>query len=153
MATPDRIPGMDIALSIIGVAFAAFCVWLGIRFYNRRERWAKWTLAALAVLVLLVYPLSIGPALILTQKYPTAKFIMAVYRPFVAAMCRSSTAQSAVMPYVQWWVNGASFSYDPTGRIELLDGPPEDAWPLPSVQNSSSPRIGWGHLPKNHTTP
>jgi len=24
---------------------AAFCVWLTVRIVNRRERWAKWTLA------------------------------------------------------------------------------------------------------------
>jgi hypothetical protein len=28
------------------VAFAAFCIWLTVRIVNRRERWAKWTLAA-----------------------------------------------------------------------------------------------------------
>ncbi len=31
---------MEIALAVIGVALAAFCVWLGIRIFNRRERWA-----------------------------------------------------------------------------------------------------------------
>ena len=36
---------MALALSIFGVAFAAFCVWLTVRIVNRRERWAKWTLA------------------------------------------------------------------------------------------------------------
>jgi hypothetical protein len=29
----------------LAVAFAASCVWLGVRDYNRRERWATWTLA------------------------------------------------------------------------------------------------------------
>jgi hypothetical protein len=49
---------MAIALAIIGFAFAAFCVWLGVRIINRRERWAKWTLATI---VALTYPASIGP--------------------------------------------------------------------------------------------
>jgi hypothetical protein len=35
---------MAAALSIFGVAFAAFCMWLAVRIVNRRERWAKWTL-------------------------------------------------------------------------------------------------------------
>jgi H+/Cl- antiporter ClcA len=41
---------MAIALSIVGIAFAAFCVWLTVRIVNRRERWAKWTLAAVLLL-------------------------------------------------------------------------------------------------------
>ena len=38
-------PGMALALLIVGIAFAAFCVWLTVRIIDRRERWAKWTLA------------------------------------------------------------------------------------------------------------
>jgi hypothetical protein len=52
---------MAVALSISGVAFAAVCVWLAVRIVNRRERWAKWTLAAVLVLPVL-YVLSAGPA-------------------------------------------------------------------------------------------
>jgi hypothetical protein len=43
-----------------GVAFAAFCVWLGVRIANRRERWAKLTAVGLAGLVGL-YVFSSGP--------------------------------------------------------------------------------------------
>jgi glucan phosphoethanolaminetransferase (alkaline phosphatase superfamily) len=52
---------MAIALATIGVAFAAFCVWLTVRIVNRRERWAKWTLAAVLCVALVAYPLSTGP--------------------------------------------------------------------------------------------
>jgi hypothetical protein len=52
---------MAIAALIASVTFAAFCVWLGVRVYNRRERWAKWTAAGLVVL-LIAYPLSVGVA-------------------------------------------------------------------------------------------
>jgi hypothetical protein len=48
---------MALALSIFGVAFAALCVWLMVRIVNRKERWAKWTAVALAVM-LVAYPLS-----------------------------------------------------------------------------------------------
>jgi hypothetical protein len=51
---------MDFALSIFAVAFAAFCVWLTVRIINRRERWAKWTLAAV-VGVPVLYVVSFGP--------------------------------------------------------------------------------------------
>ena len=43
---------MLLALSIFGVTFAAFCVWLTVRIISRRERWAKWTLAGVGVLAL-----------------------------------------------------------------------------------------------------
>src|SRR5215469_15309492 len=52
---------MTILLPTLAVAFAAFCVWLTVRIVNRRERWAKWTLATLIVIAVL-YPLSVGPA-------------------------------------------------------------------------------------------
>jgi hypothetical protein len=32
---------MVLVLSIFGVSFAAFCVWLTVRIVNRKERWAK----------------------------------------------------------------------------------------------------------------
>ena len=54
-------PGMTIVLLGAAVAFAALCVWLTVRIINRRERWAKRTLAAVVVVPVL-YVLSIGPA-------------------------------------------------------------------------------------------
>jgi hypothetical protein len=53
---------MSIVLPALAVAFAAFCVWLAVRIYNRRERWAKWTAVGLVLAVVIIYPLSIGPA-------------------------------------------------------------------------------------------
>ncbi len=52
---------MTIILPALAITFAAACVWLTIRVYNRRERWAKWTLAG--VVLALAYPLSCGPML------------------------------------------------------------------------------------------
>jgi hypothetical protein len=52
---------MALIVSIIGITFAAFCVWLGVRIVNRRERWAKWTLAGVLGLPILNV-LSFGPA-------------------------------------------------------------------------------------------
>ena len=52
---------MAYVLLSVGVAFAAFCVWLTVRIVNRRERWAKWT-AAIVVGVPLLYVASFGPA-------------------------------------------------------------------------------------------
>jgi hypothetical protein len=52
---------MTIVLPTLAVAFAALCVWLTVRIVNRRERWAKWTLAT-TVCVPMLYVLSFGPA-------------------------------------------------------------------------------------------
>jgi len=43
---------MSLARMIVGIAFAAFCVWLTVRIVNRRERWAKWTLAVVVGMAL-----------------------------------------------------------------------------------------------------
>jgi hypothetical protein len=51
---------MAIAIAISAVAIAAFCVWLAVRIFNRRERWAKWSLAV-AIWLPLLYVLSFGP--------------------------------------------------------------------------------------------
>jgi len=51
---------MTIVLPTVVVAFAAFCIWLAVRIINRRERWAKWTLAVVVALPAL-YLASFGP--------------------------------------------------------------------------------------------
>jgi hypothetical protein len=52
---------MTILLPILAAAFAAFCVWLTVRIVNRRERWAKWTLAGVLGVPTLYFA-SFGPA-------------------------------------------------------------------------------------------
>lgn len=49
---------MNLLLAVLGVGFAAFCVWLGVRLVNRREKWAKWTAVGLVMAVFVLYPLS-----------------------------------------------------------------------------------------------
>ena len=49
-----------VAFAVLGVAYAALCVWLMVRIVNRRERWAKWTAVGLVALSVL-YVLSSGP--------------------------------------------------------------------------------------------
>jgi hypothetical protein len=48
-------------IPIVAAASAAFCIWITVRIINRRERWAKWTLAG-AFGVPLLYAVSFGPA-------------------------------------------------------------------------------------------
>ncbi len=51
---------MAIIIPVLTVSFAAFCVWLTVRIVNRRERWAKWTLAVMLASPVL-YVASFGP--------------------------------------------------------------------------------------------
>jgi hypothetical protein len=57
----DLIPkAVFVAWGVVGVTYAAVCIWLGVRLFNRRERWVKWTAVALAIVPVL-YTLSSGP--------------------------------------------------------------------------------------------
>jgi hypothetical protein len=55
-------PGMAVALSVFGVAFAAFCVWLAVRMVNRGRKPGRAFWAAALVVGLMLYVASIGPA-------------------------------------------------------------------------------------------
>ena len=90
---------MAIAVSIIGVAFAAFCVWLGVRIVNRKERWAKRTLAGTVALPVL-YVASFGPACWLTSQV------------YIGG------------EQIKW--NRALIIYIPLARL-ILENPPEDS--------------------------
>jgi len=57
----DLIPAAaGIAWGAVGALYAAACIWICVRLFNRRERWSKWTALALAIVPLL-YVLSSGP--------------------------------------------------------------------------------------------
>ncbi|MBI3861951.1 MAG: hypothetical protein HY290_08640 [Planctomycetia bacterium] len=95
---------MTILLPTLAVAFAAFCVWLTVRIVNRRERWAKWTLVGLAAMLLVVYPLSFGPAVWYNGRYgelngpPVQRFYSPIFRStaFVPDSWRSA---------INWYAN------------------------------------------------
>src|SRR5262245_27763881 len=70
----------DPAFPIVGVACAAFSVWLAVQIINRRERWARRTALGLALTVM--YPLSLGPACWITSRMNFAPgAISAIYQP------------------------------------------------------------------------
>lgn len=77
---------MEILLPPLLVACGAFCVWLAVRIINRREHWAKWTLAAVVSLPVL-YIASFGPACWLSpaRHYPLfgqpQRVAPGIYRP------------------------------------------------------------------------
>jgi hypothetical protein len=86
---------MGIVLPTLASAFAAFCVWLGVRIFNRRERWAKWT--AVGMVVMLVYPLGFGPACWISSRTDTGAGPVAfVYQPVIRIIFEPSAPDSVV---------------------------------------------------------
>jgi len=103
-ATAGMIAGMSIVLPALTVAFAAFCVWLAVRIYNRRERWAKWTAVGMVVTILVGYPLSFGPACwISSRMQPSGNVVSAIYWPFFLSMWQGpDITQEALQKYVHF---------------------------------------------------
>lgn len=92
---------MSIFLPALAVAFAAFCLWLGVRIYNRRERRAKRTLTGLVVSFPFLYVASFGPACWLTSRdgslYPS---FLRIYQPLMwAADVVPPSWQVVLKPY------------------------------------------------------
>jgi O-antigen/teichoic acid export membrane protein len=67
-------------LLALGAGLGALCIWLTVRIINRRERWAKRTLAALVCLPLL-YVLSFGPVCGLAVAFHGPDWILSIYGP------------------------------------------------------------------------
>jgi hypothetical protein len=99
---------MAIALSIIGIAFAAFGVWLTVRIVSRRERWAK-KVAAVLVAALVLYPFSWGPFLLATSYLDLdigqSMTVGSVYIPLMLLARESAAAKSVMKWYVLLWVD------------------------------------------------
>jgi hypothetical protein len=102
---------MAVALAIFGVAFAAFAVWLGVRIVNRRERWVKRT-AATIVAVVILYPLSSGPASWLwvhavpDSLSPKYRAVMeAVYSPLQLIFDHSDLFRQLSFVYQRLWIS------------------------------------------------
>jgi len=93
---------MTILLATLAVAFAASCMWLTVRIVNRRERWAKWTLAVVVGLPLL-YPVSFGPACWLFggkgMPFISRSLARDLYKPLV----NLAIAKKPPMGPALWW--------------------------------------------------
>jgi hypothetical protein len=71
-----------------------------------RRRWPTY-LAIVLVLVLVVYPLSIGPAEVLITRWPNPTFIrcaQAIYYPLLPFL-RIPHTEELVTSYVRFWMN------------------------------------------------
>ena len=100
---------MTILLATLGVAFAAFAVWLAVRIINRREKWAKWT--AVAYVVLVGYPLSFGPvAWILANAVPPAVvgIVLVFYMPLMIVAEATGPTKELLQWYVHQWAENVT---------------------------------------------
>lgn len=109
---------MAIALVSIGLAFAAFCIWLTVRIVNRRERWAKWT--PVSLLVLIAYCAGFGPACWLVDRgHLAARPAAIVYLP-VLKFIHSDDVLGSKSPIL--WYAAIGTAYDPGWTItRMLD--------------------------------
>ena len=75
---------MSILFPAIGVFFTAFCIWLTVWTVNRRERWAKQTLAAVYGLSVL-YVAGFGPACWISSQFEAgAQVVTVAYAPLTS---------------------------------------------------------------------
>ena len=113
-APVSKMPGMDedefdiwtVVLPALGVAFAAFSVWLTVRLVNRRERWAKWTFFCVIGMPTL-YVLSSGPMIWLAGKVDAPPWVFSaldqVYGPLIWVMMYGGCFGQIFWRYLMWW--------------------------------------------------
>ena len=97
---------MVLTVSIIGVAVVAFCVWLTVRIINRREKWAKWTLAMAVVGFPVTYVLSFGPACWIASRLGEPDPVFnAAYGPLCGTVSAiSDSAWGTLSEYGGFWM-------------------------------------------------
>jgi hypothetical protein len=99
---------MSIVLPALAVAFPGICIWLVVRAYNRREVWAKWTLAGLVGLPVL-YIASFGPACWFCSYLDADPPALAmVYRPLLRLMA----ARPVLVPRIAGNLTRSIYFYD-----------------------------------------
>jgi hypothetical protein len=93
-----KVESVDVAILIAGIAFAAFCVWLGVRVYNRRERWAKKT--AICAVVMVLYVAGLGPACWISSRSGRGGAALSFfYRPLTWLTLRGGRAEFLMDSY------------------------------------------------------
>ena len=119
---------MSIILSVAGVSFAAFCVWLAVRIVNRRERWAKWTLV-LTVGLPVLYVASFGPwCWVVSHSTNSDKFVPvpAIFEPLTRCF-RTGRAGDALEWYTKLGAAGGSF-WHADGGLDPVDNSISFSW-------------------------
>ena len=105
---------MEIIFSALAVAFTAFCVWLTVRIVNRRERWAKWTLAG-AVALPVLYVIGFGPACWLASEEkmspPVGRAVCRFYGPLLSYVLLNDDGSWSIRA-LYWWSSVGSVDGD-----------------------------------------
>ncbi len=123
MDEDEIVDGLAAAVPVLEVAFVAFCLWLGVRFYNRRERWTKRTLATALIGAPVLYIAGFGAVCRATSQphdewiaknvaVPANAVITAIYRPLGVACANCSPVRWAAHRYLRLWV--------PSGRVAFV---------------------------------
>ena len=97
--------GISFLYPTLCVAFAAFCIWLGVRIVNKDRR-AKRTVVWLAISLPVLYLLGIGPVAKIAQ-LTGAYWLMLPYSPIFWLADDSGTIGTIVVVYCAIW--GVSF--------------------------------------------
>ncbi len=110
----DRItayPGMShghIFIAVLTVAFVVYCEWLRRRIIKRRESWAKRLAIGTGIGALVLYPLSIGPAmwLRLSGYAPewTKPVIWTIYEPILFVGGIIPPLGKVLWVYLELWI-------------------------------------------------
>src|SRR5258708_3223754 len=110
----------EVVFPILAITFTAFCIWLAVRVFNRRERWATRMLAT-AIALPVLYVLSVGPACWISSRLqPSGTVVSTIYVPIIWVVMRGRPywVQVAFVRYVGL---GAprGHSIDPNAGIEF----------------------------------
>jgi len=115
---PD--PLMTCVIAVLGIVFAAFCIWLTVRFVNRRERWAKWTLVA-AVTLPVLYIASFGPTCWIASRLWVGHSLVP-YRPIIWAAVNDLVDFQLACDYAELFAaEGTQFLYSMNGDDCWMD--------------------------------
>jgi hypothetical protein len=109
-------------LLTLTAVFGAFCVWLTIRFVNRRERWTERTLI-LAVGLPVFYVASFGPACWITSHAEMGQTIVAMAYYPLGRLCVHGhhLSPEEISPALRWYATvfaNESWEWSDSGDID-----------------------------------
>ena len=110
----------ELVCAISAIAFTASCVWLMVRIVNRRERWAKRTLAGVIGIPVL-YVASFGPACWISSRLqPSGTGVSAIYVPIIWVMIRGRPyVMQLVLVHYATFGGAVPHTADPNTGIEF----------------------------------
>jgi hypothetical protein len=94
-----------VVIGTLGVAFAAHCIWLTVRIANgRKKAGVRFWVSVVMVVVLVIYPLSIGPAFCWASRSGGSP-ATAIYYPIACYADKNELANTALKWYLRLWID------------------------------------------------